>query len=117
VATPIFIPVLLYVYLCLQLGQPAAQPDKSLNTTLRCVAPLLLFFLSLYRIFTIYVRPQASHAISVLTTCSPHKFELLRSRGADHVLPYRDPFSSSEIKKIISNDLAYAFDCIGEGSA
>ena len=55
--------------------------------------------------------------LTVLATCSPHNFDLVRSRGADHVFDYHDSVSISEIKKITDNDLAYVFDCIGEGSA
>jgi NADPH:quinone reductase-like Zn-dependent oxidoreductase len=55
--------------------------------------------------------------LTVLTTCSPHNFDLVRARGADHVFDYRDPVSISNIKKITNNNLAYVFDCIGEGSA
>jgi NADPH:quinone reductase-like Zn-dependent oxidoreductase len=55
--------------------------------------------------------------LTVLTTCSPRNFDLVRSRGADHIFDYSDRDSVSKIKQLTNNDLAYIFDCVGEGSA
>ncbi len=58
--------------------------------------------------------PGNRSGLTVITTCSPHNFDLVRSRGADHVFDYRDPVSIEEIKGIVGNNLKYIFDCIGE---
>ena len=55
--------------------------------------------------------------LTVLVTCSPHNFDLVRLRGADHVFDYHDSLSISAIKKITDNNLTHVFDCVGEGSA
>lgn len=51
----------------------------------------------------------------VLTTCSPHNFDLVRSLGADAVFNYKDPQSPAEIRKYTNNNLKYVFDCISLG--
>lgn len=54
----------------------------------------------------------------VLTTCSPHNFDLVTSLGADAVFDYRDPQSAAEIRKLTDNNLKLVFDCISlEASA
>lgn len=54
----------------------------------------------------------------VLTTCSPHNFDLVRSLGADAVFDYKDPQSAAEIRKQTDNNLKLVFDCIAlEASA
>lgn len=60
---------------------------------------------------------EPSSGLTVLTTCSPHNFDLVRSRGADHVFDYRDHNVIAEIKRLSNHDLRYVFDCIGEGPA
>lgn len=54
----------------------------------------------------------------VLTTCSPHNFDLVTSLGADAVFDYKDPESAAEIRKATDNSLKLVFDCIAlESSA
>lgn len=54
----------------------------------------------------------------VLTTCSPHNFDLVTSLGADAVFDYKDPESAAEIRKATGNNLKLVFDCIAlESSA
>lgn len=48
----------------------------------------------------------------VLTTCSPHNFDLVRSLGADAVFNYKDPNSAAEIRKQTNNNLKLVLDCI-----
>ncbi|KAJ5464825.1 uncharacterized protein N7458_000511 [Penicillium daleae] len=41
----------------------------------------------------------------VLTTCSPHNFDLVRALGADAVFDYKDPESAAQIRKQTKNNL------------
>ncbi|KAJ5648630.1 Protein TOXD [Penicillium lividum] len=49
---------------------------------------------------------------TVLTTCSPRNFDLVRRLGADAVFDYRDLEAASEIKKLTNDNLKLVFDCI-----
>ena len=53
----------------------------------------------------------------VLTTCSPHNFELVRRLGADAVFDYKDPESATEIRKYTNNNLRLALDFISDDSS
>lgn len=48
----------------------------------------------------------------VLTTCSSHNFDLLRSLGADAVFDYKDPNAAAAIRKATDNNLKLVMDCI-----
>jgi NADPH:quinone reductase-like Zn-dependent oxidoreductase len=52
--------------------------------------------------------------LTVITTASPKKAEYLKSLGADYVLPYDDPNTPAEIKKITNGKLYLAYDNISE---
>jgi NADPH:quinone reductase-like Zn-dependent oxidoreductase len=55
---------------------------------------------------------------TVLTTCSPHNFNLVKKLGADAVFDYKDPNSAAEIRKYTNNGLKLALDTISlEASA
>ncbi|KAJ5404603.1 hypothetical protein N7509_004474 [Penicillium cosmopolitanum] len=55
---------------------------------------------------------------TVITTCSPRNFDLVRSLGADAVYDYKDPQSAAEIRKFTNDNLKLVFDCISlESSA
>ncbi|KAF5863569.1 hypothetical protein ETB97_009813 [Aspergillus alliaceus] len=49
---------------------------------------------------------------TVLTTCSPHNFDLVRSLGADTVFDYKDPSSAAKIREKTNNSLKLVLDCI-----
>ncbi|KAH7129519.1 chaperonin 10-like protein [Dactylonectria estremocensis] len=54
----------------------------------------------------------------VITTCSPHNFDLVKSLGADKVFDYRAADSAAEIRKYTNNNLKLVFDTISlEASA
>ncbi|KAI8909224.1 GroES-like protein, partial [Gorgonomyces haynaldii] len=52
----------------------------------------------------------------VVTTSSPHSFDLLKKYGAEATFDYRDPEVISKIRKWADNDLVYGLDCISEAS-
>ncbi|KAF2743607.1 GroES-like protein [Sporormia fimetaria CBS 119925] len=50
----------------------------------------------------------------VITTCSPHNFDLCKRLGADHVFDYKDPEVGKKIRELTKNNLTLAFDTISE---
>ena len=55
---------------------------------------------------------------AVITTCSPHNFDLVKSLGVDVVYDYKDPNSADEIRKYTDNNLKLVLDTIAlESSA
>ncbi|KAH8803572.1 hypothetical protein F5884DRAFT_683803 [Xylogone sp. PMI_703] len=55
--------------------------------------------------------------LTVLTTCSPRNFELVKSRGADFVFDYNSLSAIQDIKKVSNSKLSLIFDCVGEGNS
>ena len=51
----------------------------------------------------------------VVTTASPHNFDLLRSLGASTVFSYRSPDVIAQIKIAMGDSLRQAFDAAGSG--
>lgn len=49
----------------------------------------------------------------VLTTCSPHNNDFVKSIGADAVYNYRDADCGKKINSDTSNSLKLAWDCVG----
>lgn len=58
----------------------------------------------------------ANHGLTVITTCSPDNFELVKSLGAEHVFDYKKPDVVSSIEHV-APDLKYFFDTIGTESS
>ena len=48
----------------------------------------------------------------IITTSSPHNFDLLKSLGADAVFDYKDPDCAKKIREYTKDGLAHAVDCI-----
>jgi len=53
-----------------------------------------------------------SSGLEVITTCSKHNFDLVKSLGADHVFDYSSSSCGADIRKLTNNKLYYAFDTI-----
>ncbi|KAJ5804842.1 chaperonin 10-like protein [Penicillium riverlandense] len=53
----------------------------------------------------------------VLTTCSPHNFNLVRQLGVDTVFDYKDPEAVKEIRQYTNNNLKLVLDCISDDSS
>lgn len=54
---------------------------------------------------------------TVVTTCSPHNFEYVKSLGADAAFNYNSPTCSKDVKEYTKDSVKYAFDCISEGDS
>ncbi|KAI0905329.1 putative alcohol dehydrogenase [Ustulina deusta] len=54
--------------------------------------------------------------LQVITTCSPHNFDLVKSFGADAVFDYKSPTCAADIKEFTQNRLTYSWDCTGDGA-
>ncbi|PNP85411.1 hypothetical protein FNYG_01240 [Fusarium nygamai] len=52
-----------------------------------------------------------------ITTCSPGKFEHVKSLGAVEAFDYRSPSCASDIRTFTHDSLEYVFDCITESSS
>ena len=52
--------------------------------------------------------------LTVIATASPKNNEYLKSLGADYVLPYGDPNTPAEIKKLTDGKLYLGYDTISE---
>ncbi|KAI9727308.1 MAG: hypothetical protein M1828_006927 [Chrysothrix sp. TS-e1954] len=56
--------------------------------------------------------------LTVVVTCSPKNFDLVKSYGADAAFDYSDPEKcAKDIKDYTKNNLKYAYDCISEGTS
>lgn len=66
---------------------------------------------------TIAIQLAKLSGLTVITTASPKNFEYVKSLGADYVLPYNDPDTPSEIRKITNGKLYLGYDCITEKSS
>lgn len=55
--------------------------------------------------------------LTVITTCSPRNFDLVKSYGADVVFDYKSPTCGADIRAHTGNALDYALDCITEESS
>lgn len=53
--------------------------------------------------------------LTVLTTCSPHNFDLVKSLGATAAFDYKSPDCAKQIREYTNNNLKYAFDIISLG--
>ncbi|TVY62514.1 Trans-enoyl reductase ACTTS2 [Fusarium oxysporum f. sp. cubense] len=65
-------------------------------------------------LFAIQIAKKAG--CTVVTTASPHSFDLVKSYGADHVFDYRSSSMTEDIKKAFPN-ISRALDCFSEGNS
>lgn len=57
----------------------------------------------------------SSSGLTVITTCSPRNFDLVKSYGADKVFDYSDSTEcGKQIREYTNDNLKHAFDCISE---
>ncbi|KAI9890312.1 MAG: hypothetical protein M1814_004222 [Vezdaea aestivalis] len=66
---------------------------------------------------TLAVQFAALSGLDVLTTSSPHNFDLLRSLGASKTFDYHDADVAEQISAATGGKLALAFDTVSEGSS
>ncbi|KAH7125543.1 chaperonin 10-like protein [Dendryphion nanum] len=78
-------------------------------------APILIYAgSSTVGLFAIQIAKKAG--CTVVTTASPHSFDLVKRYGADHVFDYRSPNMVKDIKKAFPN-INRALDCFSEGDS
>ncbi|KAF2427365.1 putative zinc-binding oxidoreductase ToxD [Tothia fuscella] len=65
----------------------------------------------------IAIRLAKLSGLEVITTCSPHNFETVKSLGADAVFDYKEPNVGAKIREHTKNKLYHAFDTISEHSS
>lgn len=53
--------------------------------------------------------------LTVITTASPHNFDLLKSLGADAVFDYRSDSCIADIQAYTGGELYHSWDCTGDG--
>ncbi len=53
----------------------------------------------------------------MIVTCSPHNFDLVKSRGADHVFDYKSETCALDIRNASNNNLRHVSDCISTESS
>lgn len=63
---------------------------------------------------TIAIQLLRLSGLDPITTCSPHNFELVRSRGAEAVFDYADPDTPAAIKRHTGGQLKHVLDCISD---
>ncbi|KAF2801093.1 GroES-like protein [Melanomma pulvis-pyrius CBS 109.77] len=63
---------------------------------------------------TIAVQFAKLSGLEVITTSSPHNFDLLKKLGADQVFDYKEPDVGAKIRKATNDNLTFVFDTISE---
>ncbi|KAM3557497.1 hypothetical protein MY1884_004484 [Beauveria asiatica] len=54
--------------------------------------------------------------LTVITTCSPANFDLVKALGASAAFDYNSPTCAADIKAFTNNALLHAWDCTGDGA-
>jgi NADPH:quinone reductase-like Zn-dependent oxidoreductase len=54
--------------------------------------------------------------LTVVTTCSAHNFDLVKSLGADAAFDYKSPSCAADIKQFTDGKLRFSWDCTGDGA-
>ncbi|KAF2817412.1 putative zinc-binding oxidoreductase ToxD [Mytilinidion resinicola] len=66
---------------------------------------------------TLAIQMAKLSGLEVITTCSPHNFDCVKSLGADKVFDYKSPTVGSDIRQFTNDKLRYVWDTIAEGQA
>lgn len=97
------------------LGVPWLDDNSKTQTTAPDPSPILIYAGST-SVGLAAIQLAKSAGLTVITTCSPHSFELVKSYGADAVFDYRSSTAVQDITKAFPN-IKRALDCISEGSS
>ncbi|RYP81405.1 hypothetical protein DL769_001971 [Monosporascus sp. CRB-8-3] len=90
----------------------SSTPDKVADTPFP--SPPVLVYGGSTATGTIAIQLLKLSGYDPITTCSPHNFGLVRSRGASAVFDYTSPDVAAAIKTHTSGRLKYALDCIAD---
>ncbi|KAI9800046.1 MAG: hypothetical protein M1833_003575 [Piccolia ochrophora] len=94
------------------LGLP--WPDTPESPTTATPPPEILIYAASTAAGLFCVQMAKNAGYRVISTCSPHSFDLVKSYGADETFDYRSPSAIEDIKKSAPN-ISDAFDGISEG--
>lgn len=100
------------LYQSLKMGFPTPTPTPRPDET----TPILIYGGSTAT-GTLAIQLAKLSGYKVLTTCSPHNFDLVRGLGADAVFNYHDPDSATAIKEHTQNRLKLVFDTVSTESS
>ncbi|USP81331.1 hypothetical protein yc1106_08605 [Curvularia clavata] len=90
-------------------------PDTTVVEETLPAAPIFIYAgSSSVGLFTIQLAKKAG--LTVVTTASPHSFDLVKKYGADQVYDYHKPMVAQEIAKAYPN-ITRAVDCFSEGKS
>ncbi|KAJ5585790.1 Polyketide synthase enoylreductase [Penicillium hetheringtonii] len=93
------------LYQALKLSPPQAEPIPN-------GIPLLIYGGS-SATGTLAIQFAKLSGYMVITTCSPHNFDLVRGLGADSVYDYKHPEAAAQIRQATGDQLKLTLDCIG----
>jgi NADPH:quinone reductase-like Zn-dependent oxidoreductase len=96
------------LYQSLQLPPPNTHAAQSQKT-------LLLIYGGSTATGSLAIQYAKLSGLTVITTCSPHNFDYVKSLGADAAFDYKDDSCSQKIKEYSKDSIIHAFDCISEG--
>ncbi|KFY37135.1 hypothetical protein V494_04887 [Pseudogymnoascus sp. VKM F-4513 (FW-928)] len=104
----------LYVHLGLPL--PFLEPEASAKPGQSVQAPIVFVYAgsTCAGLFTIQLAKLAG--LTVITTASPHSFDLVKAYGADRVFDYRSATAVKDITAAFPG-ITYAVDCFSEGGS
>lgn len=93
------------LYQALKLSPPQAEPIPN-------GIPLLIYGGS-SATGTLAIQFAKLSGYMVITTCSPHNFDLVRGLGADSVYDYKHSEAAAQIRQATGDQLKLTLDCIG----
>ncbi|KAJ3158189.1 hypothetical protein HDU86_003147 [Geranomyces michiganensis] len=91
---------------------PLPGSDEAATTAASSDKPMLLIYGGSTGTGTLAIQYAKLAGWTVLTTCSPKNYDLVRSRGADAVFNYADADVAAQIRTHTHDKLAHVFDCI-----
>ncbi|KAK7428230.1 hypothetical protein QQZ08_005296 [Neonectria magnoliae] len=104
--------------LCLFSRHGLPWPDETAETvqTASTDRPAIFIYAGSTSAGLFHIQLAKAAGYTVVTTASPHSFDLVKSYGADYVFSYRSPTVAEDIVKQFPN-ISKAVDCFSEGKS